>query len=514
MNESDLKVTGSNLRKGMRNMQTTSGTRCGHKVMSHGWVGVSLLGLAAMLVTWIARDVHAAGSFPGILLFVDPSGLLATIDVQGSFSSRGPFFQSLGTNGRSCATCHVAANAWSITPPSIQSRFADSNGNDPLFRPVDGSNCPDSPGVTNSPPAESAYSLLLNKGLIRVSVPVPANAQFQLSVVYDPYGCAVTGKSGVNQVSVYRRPLPATNLRFLSAVMFDGRETLQPLNAASTFSQNLQVDLAHQALDATLGHAQAAQAPSVAVLQEIVDFELNTYTAQQVDNSAGNLHSGGSTGGPIVLSGQPYYPGINDSLGGNPTGAAFDPSIFTLFSAWVGVPNPLREAIARGEILFNTAPLVIQDVKGLNDALGKPVIAGTCGTCHDTPGVGNHSFPVPLDIGIAAGSDATPIVADALEQLNVPRLPLYAVQCSTSLGASVNQTVLTTDPGRALITGRCADIGKVKGPILRGLAARAPYFHNGAADTLEQVVRFYNLRFQMGLTNSQINDLVAFLRSL
>jgi cytochrome c peroxidase len=54
----------------------------------------------------------------------------------------------------------------------------------------------------------------------------------------------------------------------------------------------------------------------------------------------------------------------------------------------------------------------------------------------------------------------------------------------------------------------------VKGPILRGLAARAPYFHNGAAATLEQVVAFYNLRFQMGLTASEMADLVAFLKTL
>jgi cytochrome c peroxidase len=72
----------------------------------------------------------------------------------------------------------------------------------------------------------------------------------------------------------------------------------------------------------------------------------------------------------------------------------------------------------------------------------------------------------------------------------------------------------TTDPGRALFTGHCADLGRVKGPILRGLASRAPYFHNGAAASLEQVVDFYNLRFQMGLTAQEKSDLVAFLKSL
>ena len=53
-----------------------------------------------------------------------------------------------------------------------------------------------------------------------------------------------------------------------------------------------------------------------------------------------------------------------------------------------------------------------------------------------------------------------------------------------------------------MITGRWTDIGKFKGPVLRALAARPPYFHNGSADTLEQVVDFYETRFHMGLTGA------------
>ena len=50
-------------------------------------------------------------------------------------------------------------------------------------------------------------------------------------------------------------------------------------------------------------------------------------------------------------------------------------------------------------------------------------------------------------------------------------------------------------------------------PILRGLAARAPYFHNGSAATLTDVVQFYNSRFNIGFTEAEIADLVAFLRA-
>ena len=72
----------------------------------------------------------------------------------------------------------------------------------------------------------------------------------------------------------------------------------------------------------------------------------------------------------------------------------------------------------------------------------------------------------------------------------------------------------TTDPGKALISGQCSDLNRLKGPVLRGLAARAPYFHNGAAASLRQVVDFYDQRFNMQLSAQQKTDLTAFLGSL
>ena len=65
-----------------------------------------------------------------------------------------------------------------------------------------------------------------------------------------------------------------------------------------------------------------------------------------------------------------------------------------------------------------------------------------------------------------------------------------------------------------MISGSWTDVGKTKGPILRGLAARAPYFHNGSAKDLATVVSFYNQRFNIGLTPQQQSDLVTFLEAL
>src|SRR5207248_8844398 len=162
--------------------------------------------------------------------------------------------------------------------------------------------------------------------------------------------------------------------------------------------------------------------------------------------------------------------------------------------------------IARGEELFNTTKINITGVAGLNDALNQPSIDGSCGICHDDPNVGNHSVKAPLNIGVAdAGKNSPPA-------LDIGGLTVFTLWCTS--GPLAGQRFKVTDPGRALITGKCADIGKVKGPILRGLAARAPYFHNGSADSLREVVEFYNRRFDIDFTEQQKADLVAFLSSL
>jgi cytochrome c peroxidase len=84
-----------------------------------------------------------------------------------------------------------------------------------------------------------------------------------------------------------------------------------------------------------------------------------------------------------------------------------------------------------------------------------------------------------------------------------------AVRCRAT-----GEVVKTLDPGRALVTGACRDIGKIKAPVLRGLGGRAPYFHNGSATTLMEVVEFYNARFQIRLAPQEKSDLVAFLSTL
>jgi cytochrome c peroxidase len=260
--------------------------------------------------------------------------------------------------------------------------------------------------------------------------------------------------------------------------------------------------LAHQVRDATTGHAQGA-VPTSAQIQDIVNFETSLRTTQAFAQGVGRLDADGATGGAEAYGDNPFYVGINDSFppsfGFNP-GVAFDPNIFKLFDAWKYSKQPHQASIARGQALFNSKAITISGVAGINDVAGLPAsFSGTCGTCHDSPNVGNHSVSAPLNIG----------VANVSSPLDVKYLPVF-----TLVNKTTNATVQTTDPGRALITGKWADIGKLKGPILRGLAARAPYFHNGSAATLEDVLDFYTGRFNVFFTDQEKTDLIAFLNAL
>jgi cytochrome c peroxidase len=233
------------------------------------------------------------------------------------------------------------------------------------------------------------------------------------------------------------------------------------------------------------------------VAAAIVRFELNLATAQQRLRHVGDLDVHGAQGGPASLAGQAFYVTINDALGADEDGLAFNANAMTLYNAWAYSRHERRRAIARGAALFGATRIQITGVGGLNDALGRPVIAGSCTTCHDTPNVGNHSVPLPIDIGVTD------------EKFRTRDMPLYTLR-----NLATGEVRKTTDPGRALLTGKWKDIGKFKGPVLRGLAARAPYFHNGMAADLEAVVDFYDTRFSIGFTDREKNDLVAFLEAL
>jgi cytochrome c peroxidase len=468
-------------------------------------------------------DRQSSQAAPAVIpkdeLDLDPSGLTETYQPAGpTVTKNNAFFQNLGTNGRTCFSCHQPDQGWGVSAQSIQLRFLLSAGLDPIFRPVDGAVCPDA-DTSNIFSRAQAYKLLLSRGVIRIGLPLPPDPEFSIVGVTDPNGCNSKPSTGLTSpttgmVSVYRRPLPSTNLRMLSTVMWDGREGgLLPPASAPAGQPTLADDLAQQAIDATTGHAQASAAPTAAQVAQIVNFEMGLSTAQVYDTDAHALNTDGAKGGAVALSQVPFYLGINDPFGLNPAGTPFTAAIFTLYDAWTnlthGDVDRARAAVARGQKVFNTKPIKITGVAGINDAVNARSFTGACATCHDTPNGGDHSVKAPLNINIAgAGADAPPA-------LNISGLPVFKVTCSVATYfRPANTPFYVTDLGRAMQSGKCADVGKTKGPILRGLASRAPYFHNGAAATLMDAVNFYDQRFDIGLTKQEKSDLVTFLKTL
>jgi cytochrome c peroxidase len=479
----------------------------------------------------IVAAVHAQGpqSIPNGAHFPNSNGTSSTYSTAGAVDLTGLFFQSLGTNGRSCGSCHQPSDGMSVSSAHIQERFDTTAGTDPIFRTVDGSNC-DNLDVSTVDARSAAYSLLRTRGLIRIAIAVPANANYTVTNVNNPYGCGST-----STISTYRRPLPAANLRFLSAVMSDGRESTPATGTIkisfANYPGSLISNLMHQALDATNGHAQG-NGLTDDQQQQIVNFEMGLFTAQVTRNGGGSLDAQGARGGPTALINQPFFISANSSInvllpqleqpGGiaTPGDGHFTPAIFNIFDTWSKLPYPdPRASIARGEALFDSKPINITGVSGINDDAsagglvpgGIPSFTGTCGTCHDTPNVGNHSFPTPLNIGVG---DIGPSSTVNMGGLDISYLPRITVCRTDPMAKPTTDCKTTTDLGQALIDGDYEHVGKLKGPILRGLSSRAPYFHNGSAQTLLDVVRFYEVRFGVSFTAQEEDDLVAFLSSL
>src|SRR6185369_9996829 len=217
----------------------------------------------------------------------DPTGVYTTVSSHGFIDLNNEFFQDLGGNGRRCVACHVPTAGWTITPKQLKATFEETEGGkfddglglSAVFRTNDGSNSPNA-DVSTKAKRRAAYSMLLDKGLVRVGLAIPANAEFELVAVDDPYHYASAA-----EMSLFRRPLPTANLKFDSTVMWDGREVVPGASVAS--------ELLTQANDAVMGHAHGP-ALSAAQRQSIVDFELSLASAQIIDHEAGDLREAGA----------------------------------------------------------------------------------------------------------------------------------------------------------------------------------------------------------------------------
>lgn len=467
-------------------------------------------------VTWIEPGTRE--NLPAFDEFGNFLGKLGVIQASGTVDTTGhPFFTPLGTNGRACVNCHQPTYGMSVSAEGLRERWHTTGGKDPVFAAFDGSNCPDLPQDQ-----EKSHSLLLNRGLFRIPLSwPPRNAdgspkpvEFSIEVVRDPTGCnssSVYGlKSAHPTISVYRRPRPAANLKYVisgaqNIVLKTGRLADRDPETGEPVSMNLMSDarepsLAAQAIDAILGHEEAREKPSNKQLHAIVDFELQVYAAQVEHVFAGPLvEPQGPFGlGPAAL--RDRRPGV---LGDND----FDP-VFGLFTSWKG-KDYYRASIARGADIFMFRQFWIRDAAHINSiGLGNP-IKRTCATCHNAQMTGQDLSAGWVDVG----TTNYPTWTEPGTWADAADLPVFKITCRKDADPHpyLGRVIYTTDPGRALISGRCVDVGSIVMQQLRGLAARAPYFANGSAKDLREVVDFYDRRFDMKLSETEKDDLVNFL---
>ena len=420
-----------------------------------------------------------------------------------------PFFEQLGVNGRACVTCHQPSNAMSLGTDRLLQRWVETRGTDPVFAAVDGSNCPSLPQKERA-----SHSLLMGKGLFRVYLPWPAagvQPEFTIEVVRDPTGCNTDPVYGLQSehptISVFRRPRMVANLKYVLG-------STDVLHTASFAADGRDQSLALQAIDAAQAHEQTQRQLTKDEIGKILDFESQVYVAQTTDYKGGDL---AEVDGPEALGA--WNLGRGKVAPGLASDVASDVSAKPVFFAATDWKGPvrrsnsesevLRASVVRGNTIFSERTFLIRKTANLSSDKNQVAQMGTCATCHSSHLAGSNAQQRAMDVGTT-----NPAFTDG--SLDVQGLPLFKITCREGSPAHpfLGRVIYSTDPGRALTTGRCSDVGSIVAQQLRGLSARAPYFANGSAAKLEDVVRFYDQRYGMNLTPSEQQDLVNFLSVL
>ncbi len=262
------------------------------------------------------------------------------------------------------------------------------------------------------------------------------------------------GVSTATNLFFFRRSMPTANFRS-STVHWD---------AVNTVGTDLREGLMKQARSNVIGAQQGSPAPET-VVAEIADYERQISHAQIYMWDVGRLDEDGAQGGPKHAAAQPLVAGR-----------------FDLYDAWQNSSNPKRQQIWRGQEVFNN----------VNVASGR-----RCSGCHNAANNGQNVNGTLFDIGASRPEVARPNMAVFTFQSRID-----------------GTQVQSTDPGRGIRSGLFKELNKFKTPNLRGLASRGSYFHGGSAETLEDVVRHYEVQLGFNFTDAEEADLVAFMKAL
>ncbi len=339
----------------------------------------------------------------------------------------------------------MASESFQLSPAAAESRFDallarrvdDPGADDPLFRPVDADDF-----RTNGENA-SDYSNLVDNGLVRVTMRLPANVKLLDPVTNQP--------TDEDFVDLWRAVPPLLDVAITGPDGFlpDQSPPGPPRPTGPNPRGGYQIDarfatLREQARGALISHAQVSVEPPQLMLDDIAAFQKTLFSSPGVESLAA-----------AILAGATVFPD----------------------------PDPeLNELEFRGKAIFNR---VCAQCHGgtLHPSTTTPdaAIPRPIGRYHNI----NTAFPRPgLPDEFAAGPER-------LER-NARK---YQITMTTGTVSTVS-TFITSDPGRLLLTGHLADLGQMDVSNLRGIGRTAPYFHNNSAATLEDVLDHYDAFFK------------------
>lgn len=405
----------------------------------------------------------------------------AALSSQHTSTGKRLFSQALpDTNGRSCATCHVLDESTVLRPANVEARLA-ANPQDPLFNRLDADD-PEAPVLTYEH---------LKKGLVRVTLPLPANMD-----VIDAQGHVITPPD--RRVSVWRAVPSIQDTAINGPFQLDGRET----------------HLEAQAQSALTSHSEAGEVP-LSQLRRIADFERGEFSSFRARFVARQLEDGVPLE-EVPLPEDFMWLTVQEQRGREVFKAACLGCHGSATTARVEHPG-LREAAASAPMTRPDGNVVFNMVPGVGPV---PVLVPR--TDADFFNVGFGIFTYLGQLGQFPAYNASVelpryrfrFYTDGTRQQQVTDLPPIPVTASGDpydpnpavdengapiVGPNFLPQWFTTDPGRALVTGNPRDFEAFDIPQLRGVARTAPYFHDNSHETLPEVVDTYS-RFILPLT--------------
>jgi cytochrome c peroxidase len=401
-----------------------------------------------------------------------------TVEVTAELASRAAgrelFERPLpGTNGRSCATCHVLDDESVLKPANVEARLA-ANPRDPLFNRLDA----DDPGA-----AVPSYEHL-RKGLVRVVLPLPPNMD-----VIDEHGQVVTPAD--RNIAVWRAVPSVKDTAMTRPFLFDGRASTLEAQAQSALRDHSESGpVSARALGQIAGFERSLftspRARYVSTLLElrvpldqipIPERFMPLTTQERRGREVYERTCSACHGGPVTN--QIVNRAIHDSLffeltrEGNIRYRKGEPG---KPPSPILAPRPHNESLNIGAALLSylgqrgVLPMYNASVelpryrfRFYSDGTRRQQVT-------DLP-------PIPVTLS-GDPSDVTP--------------GIDPVEGTPIVGPSLAPQWYSTDPGRALITGDWADFEGFDPPSLRGVAGTAPYFHDNSHETLKDVVDSYS----------------------